>query len=262
MRLSISNIAWSRQFDEEIYTFLCDHGYSGLEIAPTTIFPTKPYDHLEDGNEFATTLKARYGLTICSIQSIWYGREENLFGSQDECTTLINYTKQAVDFAVALGCSNLVFGCPRNRNMPVGADIHLAEEFFSKIARYAAENRVIIALEPNPPIYNTNFINKTHEAFSFVEKVGGAGIAVNLDCGAIIENEETLEIIRNQIDLVHHVHISEPLLALIKKRPLHRELAEILTQSRYQNYVSIEMKNLGDLDLLKQTLIYVEKIFQ
>lgn len=41
MKLSISNIAWSAEHDAAMYKFLQQEGFSGLEIAPTRIFPIK-----------------------------------------------------------------------------------------------------------------------------------------------------------------------------------------------------------------------------
>ena len=46
MKYSISNIAWSKEYDNEMYAFLKQQGIEGLEIAPTRIFD-KPYDNLE-----------------------------------------------------------------------------------------------------------------------------------------------------------------------------------------------------------------------
>ena len=39
------------------------------------------------------------------MQSIWFGRQERLFGSEEEREILIDYTKKAVDFAVAIQCA-------------------------------------------------------------------------------------------------------------------------------------------------------------
>ena len=39
MNLSISNIGWPAELDSQVYALMKKHGYSGLEIAPTRIFP-------------------------------------------------------------------------------------------------------------------------------------------------------------------------------------------------------------------------------
>ena len=44
MKLSISNIGWEEKDDNAVYQLMKKYGYSGLEIAPTRIFPVSPYD--------------------------------------------------------------------------------------------------------------------------------------------------------------------------------------------------------------------------
>ena len=42
-KLAISNIAWHKNDDEAVYTAMQQAGFTGLEIAPTRIFPVQPY---------------------------------------------------------------------------------------------------------------------------------------------------------------------------------------------------------------------------
>ena len=48
MNLSISNIAWTSDNDVQMYAFLKETGYNGLEIAPTRLFIDHPYTHIEE----------------------------------------------------------------------------------------------------------------------------------------------------------------------------------------------------------------------
>ena len=263
MKFSISNIAWAAEFDEEMYGFLKTHSFDGLEIAPTRIFPETPYDNVDLVKGFASELRENYGLAISSMQSIWYGLSESIFGTDEERQKLIDYTFKAIDFANAAGCRNLVFGCPKNRVVPPNieqeAAVGLACEFFIKIGDYAASNGTVIAIEPNPPIYNTNFINTTMEAFDICCRINNSGVKVNLDLGTIIYNEESLNILRGNIHLVNHIHISEPNLKPIENRGLHGELFSIMREMKYDKFVSIEMGNPGDIDVVKRAILYVEE---
>ncbi len=165
MKFSISNIAWSADHDAEMYQYLKDVGFQGLEIAPTRIFPEKPYEHISEAKDWAVALKSNYGLEIPSMQSIWYGHQEKIFGSKEERNILIDYTKKAIDFAEAIECHNLVFGNPRNRDTEdVDGNYPAAIEFFREIGDYALEHNTIIAIEANPVIYNTHFLNTTEQA--------------------------------------------------------------------------------------------------
>lgn len=66
MNLSASNIGWTSDFDDEIYMFLSDNDFNGLEIAPTRIFPTAPYEQAKEAHLFALRLKNDHGLVISS----------------------------------------------------------------------------------------------------------------------------------------------------------------------------------------------------
>ncbi|MCM1182312.1 MAG: sugar phosphate isomerase/epimerase [Roseburia sp.] len=268
MKLSISNIAWAAQADDEVYRLMKEKGYRGLEIAPTRIFPDKPYTLLREAAAWAEALKQEHGFTIPSMQSIWFGRRERLFGSVQERAALAEYTRFAVDFAAAAGCGNLVFGSPKNRALPESADAQLRRqgiEFFREIGDYAAENGTVIGMEANPAIYNTNYINTTAEALALIRETGSAGLLLNLDSGAMIQNAEAVETLEGAAGYIHHVHISEPYLAPIvtsaQRRSFHRELACFLRENGYNGYVSIEMGRVEELSVLEETLGYVKEIF-
>ena len=81
MKLAVSNIAWEAGDDAHIYSLMEELGFSGLEIAPTRIFPSAPYDDLPAARRWAQELMRTHGFTVPSMQSIWFGRGERLFGS-------------------------------------------------------------------------------------------------------------------------------------------------------------------------------------
>ncbi|MCL1987582.1 MAG: sugar phosphate isomerase/epimerase [Firmicutes bacterium] len=276
MQLSISNIAWDSPYDEEMYQFISNNGFTGLEIAPTQLFGDAPYDKLTEAKTFVNSLK-RYNLAVCSIQSIWYGLEDRLFSTAAERQNLLKYTKKAVDFAANINCVNIVFGCPKNRKIPNNffeiADnnenaenpqktdfLAIAQDFFSKIGNYAHKIGCCIAIEPNPPIYNTNFINTTPSAFEFCENLGNAGVKVNIDLGTMLYYAENADILRGNSYLINHVHFSETLLAVPKKREFHREIFAVLSGVKYINFVSIEMSK-TDLETVKNSVLYLKEVY-
>ena len=259
MKLAASNIGWTAEQDPAVWQLLGELGYQGLEIAPTRIFPEEPYRQLDEAIAFEQKMLLTYGLTIPSMQSIWYGQTGNLF-VPEQAQELCEYTRQAIDFAYACQCGNLVFGCPRNRNIPEGHTAAEADDFFAQLGCYAVENDTVLALEANPPLYNTNFLNTTAEAFALAEKLANPGVKVNLDVGTMLANGETVDQLTGKIGLVNHVHISEPGLAPIQERTLHRELAALLRKEGYEGYVSVEMKA-ADPDTLRSCLTYVAEVF-
>lgn len=251
MKISISNIAWGVDNDKEMYHFLENAKVNGIEIAPTRIFPENPYEKLQQAREYRKMLYEQYGLEVSSMQSIWFGRSEKIFEDAMQREKLIEYTKKSFEFANAMQCHNLVFGCPKNRNINSEDDYKIAEEFFGKLGELAKEECTVLALEANPPIYNTNFLNMTMDAFKLVQKIASSGIKVNYDLGTVIENGEKISEVEEMLPEVNHIHISEPYLAEIHYTELHEKLIEILRESSYDKYVSIEMKNLENIEKVK-----------
>lgn len=252
IELSISNIAWPAEKDQQVYEYMQKKGFQGLEIAPTRVFQDKPYNKKEEARSFAKEIKEKYGLEICSMQSIWHGHNERIFGTNEERQILLDYTKQAIDFAEAVGARNLVFGCPKNRCVRENDNKSIAVEFFRELGNYASECGTVLAMEANPVIYGTNFINRTKAAVELIKEVGSKGFKLNLDFGTIIYNEEKIEDIAAFVELINHVHISEPNLKLIERRDGHKELLRILKDSAYHGFVSIEMgKRENVVDVLK-----------
>ncbi|MCH5207644.1 MAG: sugar phosphate isomerase/epimerase [Oscillospiraceae bacterium] len=261
MKLSISNIAWTPEDDEYVYSLMQKYDFCGLEIAPTRIISECPYDNIPSAVEWYEGLNRAYGFVIPSMQSIWFGRQEKIFGSSEERKALIDYTKKAIDFASALNCKNLVFGCPRNRSVPDGADSSGAVDFFRIIGEYALSKGTVIGMEANPPIYNTNFINDTPSALELIEKVDCKGFLLNLDIGTMLHNNEPISLLEGRVKSINHVHISEPGLKPIERRDMHRELLELLASESYDRFVSVEMGKDGR-GVIEPTLEYIKSVFR
>lgn len=259
MKLSISNIAWKQSDEKIVLQYLVQNGYKAIEIAPTKLVGENPYEKVKKGRAYADALFSNYGLVISSMQSIWYGKLENMFTSDEDRLKLLNYSKDAIKFAEAIGCKNLVFGCPKNRIINNDNDINKAVGFFRELGNYAAKHNTVFALEANPKIYGTNFMNTTNEVIDICRKVGSVGVGVNFDFGTLIQNEETIDICIDNINIINHIHISEPYLELIKARDVHKEFISILKSKGYNKYISIEMKE-QDLKNVIKSIDYLREV--
>ncbi len=260
MKYSISNIAWAPRQDGEMYAFLRDVKMDGVEIAPTRLF-TDPYDRLEEAHQYAWMLKNKYGLEVPSMQSIWYGVGQSIWGSDADREFLAEYTKRAILFAESMNIKNLVFGCPKNRNKPEGADNGLVVPFFKELGDFAAEHNTVLAMEPNPVIYNTNFLNFTKDACEFVKQIDSPGLKVNIDMGTMIYNHENPHLVKTYKNQVNHIHISAPGLEYVAPCQEYKTLKKVLGKLDYEGYVSVEMKNQGDIEKVKQAVLWVKERF-
>lgn len=254
MKLSISNIAWEAPYDQQVYRLASENGFSGIEIAPTRWFAQNPYEHIEEAQTLARALRAEYGLSVSSLQSIWYGQKGRLFGTEREREELAAYTRLAVDFAVAVGAGNLVFGCPKNRVLPDGESDERAVVFFRECGDYAAAQGTCFSLEANPTIYQTNYMNTTQETFDVAARVGSMGCKVNVDMGTMIYYDEPVSLIEENLMLVNHVHVSEPGLVAPNHERLLNQMVRMLNANGYTGYLSIEMGKMCGMDALKKAV--------
>ena len=262
MKLAVSQIAWSAGDEPAALALLRQHGFAGVEIAPPRLAGPEPYEAPEKAAAYRAEVLEGYGLTVCSMQSIWYGRQGSMFGP--ERPQLLEYTKKAIRFAAAGGIGSLVFGNPKNRAYPETMKVETAQEsavaFFREVGEEAVRQGTVVSLEANPPLYGTNFMNTTPEAFAMMRRVGCPGCRVNLDFGTMVINGEKAASLAGLVLGIRHVHISEPELAMLQPRPEHRELAELLRTEGYEGYVSIEMKQ-QPLAEVERAVNYLAEVF-
>ncbi len=263
MKLAISNIAWTKDDDNKMYDILNDLEINHLEIAPTRLFD-KPYFQSKNDLIHVINQLEQVNIQPISMQSILFGQKEPIFCSDKNVKYYLNQFENICMFAQTMKIPNLVFGSPSIRNVNTNDELSNAKFFFKELGKMCKRFNVNIALEANPKIYNTNFLNTSSEVFAFVKEINEEMIGVNLDLGTIIENEENIVDILNSelIKFIKHVHISEPYLALIDKnhKELHIDLLKILKSLNYSNFVSIEMKSGPNIDEIKSTLTYIRDI--
>ena len=260
MELAISNIAWDASFDEEVYLYMQKNRVYGLEIAPTRIFPSNPYKCTKQAKEYSDYIFERYGIRVISMQSIWFGRKENIFANKEEREFLLEYTKQAFDFATAMGCHNLVFGCPHNRIISnYEKDAKIAEDFLNKVGELAISMGGVFAIEANPVIYGTNFLNTTWEAVELVKKINSRGIRLNYDFGTVLQNSENILDVKKYIKYINHIHISEPNLEEIVFGNEQEVLLKCLETVGYDRYISLEMKKINNINAIKEKIAYLSE---
>ena len=253
MKLSISNIAWLPKDRNKIYKFLNEEKIKGLEIAPKLllhdihdIFKLNKKETTKHLNELK-----KHNLKLVSMQSLLFEAKDcYLFKSIDQRNNFISHLSNTIKLAKKLGIKNLVFGSPKNRIIPLNMKYEDAEKIaikvFKKIGKIAKHNNVYLSIESNPKEYGTNFLNTIYQTYDFVKKVRSKHIKIILDTGEILMNSENNEIdsiIKKRIDLINHVHISEPYLKLIKNKNFVKKLIFTLNKYNYQKWVSIEMRS-------------------
>jgi len=257
MKLGISNIAWNKKDDDEVLEFLLKNNILNIEIAPTKICE-HPYDNSTIFENYILNVNNKFN--FFSMQSICYGVSLNLFKNIEEHDLLLNHLKKVIRLANHTRIQNIVFGCPKNRNIENIENIRFSNSFFSELDRLAAENKVIIGLEPNPSLYGTNFLNTTIEVYEFITRNKFQNIKINFDLGAFIYNGEKLNDLSSYVDLFSHVHISSPNLEPQLDFEKTKDLLFFLKKNNYKNGISIEMKE-STKENIFTTLTKVKSIY-
>lgn len=246
MKFSISNIAWQENEDEMTYELMNAFGYRGIEIAPSRIWKQPASASLESIHSFKLMMTDR-GIKICAMQSLLYGHPElTLFQSKEKNYQTMHFLKKMIDLASLLECEAVVFGSPKNRLMS-GMNSNDAEKIavksFKELGDYAFTKKIDFCLEPNPKEYGADFLTNTLETVEFVKKVQSPGLWLNIDAGTIALNDENLEtILPIAIPFARHLHISEPFLGEISNVSLHSKLLKMVSELKYQYWISIEMR--------------------
>ena len=132
--------------------------------------------------------------------------------------------------------------------------------FFRELGDYAAQKETVLAMEANPSIYNTNYVNDTQSALTLITEVNSPGFLLNLDVGTMIYNKEQVSQLIGNVKYINHVHISEPGLKKIQKREIHCELISLLKNEDYDGFISIEMGRQKEIADLEMSMRYMRKL--
>ncbi|MFC4964375.1 MULTISPECIES: sugar phosphate isomerase/epimerase [Alcaligenes] len=246
MRLSISNIAWQPEEDQRIATLLEQHQIDAIDIAPGKYFSSP---------ELATKAEImavkqwwhERGISIIGMQSLLFGTTGlNVFGDKASRSGLLTRLQAIFRIAGILGATRLVFGSPRNRDRHSLSDQEATDsaiQFFQQAANYAADEGVLLCLEPNPVCYGANFMTNSQETALVVKAVNHPALRMQLDTGAItINQEDVAQVLNSYAALIGHVHASEPqLVPLGDNGTDHGKMASALAQSLPKAIVTIEM---------------------
>lgn len=243
MKLSVSNIAWDAKDNYDILTFLQKKDIRHIEIAPSIPFSNLLETKKTEVESYRHYLN-NFNVSCVSFQSLFYPFPDiNIFHQPEEA---IDKLDSIIQVAAHLGCKNLVFGSPKNRNTEGLTSLEIEENsiaFFTQLGDVSKNYDVTIALEANPTIYNCNFLTSTLEVIDFLKILDHSHVKLNLDLGTITVNNESVETIFNQGKyFINHVHLSEPYLAEFQNFDLAERVIRHLKEMEYSNFISLEMR--------------------
>ncbi len=203
MNLSISNLSFNFEESEAI-KIMQKHNFNNIELSITKKFGS--WDNLKTNEikDYKNYLNNE-GLQVCSLQSLFYGKDYNLFHQTDQ---FIEHFKSVIEFSNLLECKYLVFGSPRNRRI---GDLSIQDgnqifiNTFKKIAEFNKE--VTIGIETNPMYYNCDYLCSYYDVKNILQQINKENIKFHFDLACVLLNGDSAykiyDLEKNNLDLIH-----------------------------------------------------------
>jgi sugar phosphate isomerase/epimerase len=243
LKFSISSLAWKREEDEEVRELLIAQNVYNIDIIPLHVVKTLT-TNIEDVRNYKK-FWADYKIEILGMQSLFYEKKDSLFfSSENSIKESLSYFVKVSDLACKLGCSSLIFGSPKQRNLSIDfVSNESIQMFFKEMSKICKRHNQTICIEPNSKLYGTNFLTSTREVAEFVSLLDIDNVRMNFDTGCdIMNNEDPISSFEEFGHLAHHIHISAPNLKCVDDAIMdHKGFSKILKKSNYAGGVSIEM---------------------
>ncbi|RLE61536.1 MAG: sugar phosphate isomerase/epimerase [Thermoprotei archaeon] len=270
MKFSICNELFKDMSFREICSIISEIGYHGIEIAPFTLCEDVRQLDMDNRIELRDTAE-QYGVSIVGLHWLLVTPPGLHILSRD--IKVREFTKEYLIELVKLnhdiGGKVLVFGSPKQRNIPEGVPrkraFELAVKLFRDVAKVAEDLGCIIAFEPLAK-HLTNFVNTVEEGLSLVEAVDSPSFRLILDVYSMSdENKPYSEIIRRAGRYLSHFHANDTNgLGPGMGNADYNEIASALREIGYRGYLSVEiLKSVEDpLDIARRSYNFLRKIFR
>lgn len=254
MKLAVSNIAWPVEQDVTVADELAALGVSGIEIAPTKVWPAPLEATDAEIDAYRRFWEAR-GIAIVAAQALLFGRPElTLFDGAEVRERTLDYLRGVVRVCARVGAKALVFGSPKNRRAGARDRTAVQQEaidFFGRLGAAALAEGTAVVMEANPPEYGADFVTCAGEALELVRAVGHPGFRLHLDAACMtMAGDDPGAIVPDATPYLAHFHASEPQLAPLGTGSVaHGAFAAALAAARYDGWMSIEMRQVDPFDV-------------
>ena len=265
MKISVSNIAWGKESLIYFLNYIRKLGCSGVEIAPSIIWPEPIKSSKSERTSFINSIK-KADLELVGFHSLLFHRPDlQLFLNKDARNATKNYIYELISLCSELGGKQLIFGSPKNRALH-GKDynecVKQATDVFFQIAEFGKKEKTFFCIEPLGS-NETEFIKSLDEGGKMVAQISHPNFKLHLDSKAIFSTkEDPAEIVKKYGKFLQHVHVGDQNLlepGTINKD--HYKIGKALRNINYSKYISIEMrKSNEDVERsLTRSISYVKK---
>jgi len=247
VKFSICNELFEGWKLEDVFSFLADLGYDGIEIAPFTL--SDDVRKIDKGERLRIReLSETHNVKIVGLHWLLVTPKGLHITHPDPLVRkkTQDYLVELIKFNSDIGGTVLVFGSPKQRDVLEGVSRESAwkwaVEGFKRCSKVADDVGCIITIEPLAR-HLTNFINTVDEAVKLIEDVNSDAFKLILDVYSMTDEKRPYsDIIRRGAKYLVHFHANDTNgLGPGFGEANYQEIVDALRSIQYKGYLSVEV---------------------
>lgn len=273
MKYAFCNEMFGDEPFEQVWAQAAELGYTGVEIAPFTLW--KQDEHFDARavpkfmRQHVAKIAANAGLEVVGLHWLLAKTSGFYLTSPDAAVRSItaDYLKALVQLCGDLGGKVMVFGSPQQRNLLPGVGYNEAEQYAAEILQAVmptcADNNVTIALEPLGPAEG-DFMLTAESGIRLAKLVDSPHCQLHLDVKAMSSEKYSIPvIIESSREWLVHFHANDPnLLGPGMGDVPYGEIMQTLHDIKYDGWVSVEVFKYepSPLEIARVSIEYMKEI--
>lgn len=275
MKFAFCNEMFGDQPFEQVWPQVAELGYTGVEIAPFTLWKEDEEFDARAVPKFMRQKVAQVakdsGLEVVGLHWL-LAKTVGFYLTSPEAAVrnaTADYLKSLVQLCADLGGRVMVLGSPQQRNLLPGVGYDDAEQYAAEVLRAAmpvcADSGVTIALEPLGPAEG-DFLLTAEAGIRLAQLVDSPHCKLHLDVKAMSSEKHSIPaVIEAGKDWLVHFHANDPnLLGPGMGDVEFGEIFQALRDIEYDSWVSVEVFKYepSPLEIARRSIEYMRQIAQ
>lgn len=273
MKFAFCNEMFGDQPFEQVWPQVAELGYTGVEIAPFTLWKEDEEFDARAVPKFMRQKVAQVakdsGLEVVGLHWL-LAKTVGFYLTSPEAAVrnaTADYLKSLVQLCADLGGRVMVLGSPQQRNLLPGVGYNDAEQYAAEVLRAAmpvcADSGVTIALEPLGPAEG-DFLLTAEAGIRLAQLVDSPHCKLHLDVKAMSSEKHSIPVvIEASKDWLVHFHANDPnLLGPGMGDVEFGEIFQALRDIEYDSWVSVEVFKYepSPLEIARRSIEYMRQV--